>query len=692
MSEVVRRDIEELTCPECGFTARKAKGLRRHLQLKHGIYQDELHLPPVKPDRPIIELEECVMSGWSGRILRVDLSKRSSTTEPTAPYTSFIGGRGINVKILFDEVGPEVAPFDPENRIIFGPGILTGTAAPTASRMKITTMCTNGLIGSGGVGESLGAEIRFAGYDNIIIQGKADKPVYLYINDDSVEFRDASQIWGKETDETRQIVKKEIGNPGVHVAAIGPAGESMVSFASIKTGVFTTAGRGGMGAIMGSKNLKAVAVRGGRGIKVAKMKEFLEVNYEIRKKLSEFTDFQAPIEYLERRVREMNVRATKEGVPAWGNWEDFDWDSVDADNFIYGIHEYYKKNQIARIGCFACPISRYRVCDDPEAGIGMALCNSLPMFTWRVWNRDFAVVETACHFCANYGLDTISTANIIGFLMELYHRGIITEKDTDGIPMIRGDKEAILSTVHKIGKQEGFGKLFRDGLLAGAKKIGKGAEEYAMQVKGMEIGLRELRARKATALATAVSPRLAEGEYPLKEQNWNVHKAHPEAVNPAAYDGKGQVILDSVKKYIALDMLGLCRNIFLRAFEAAGGGLIFPAKLYSLAIGVDTSLEELFVAAERVHLLERAFDVTRGIRRKDDTLPDRMFKNAVPGGPFKGERLDKAKFDKMLGEYYDVCGWDEDGVPKEETFKKFGLEAEWKVFKKRIKKEGAVHG
>ena len=223
---MVSRGIEELTCPECGFVARNAKGLRKHLQLKHGMYQDELHLPPVKPDRPITKLEENVMSGWSGKILRVDLSKKVSTTEPTAPYTPFIGGRGINVKIMFDEVGPEVAPFDPENRIIFGPGVLTGTPAPTGSRMKITTMCTNGLIGSGGVGESLGAEIRFAGYDNIIVQGKLDKPGYIYINDDIVEFRDASHILGKETGETRQIIKDEIGDPGVQVASIGPAGEN----------------------------------------------------------------------------------------------------------------------------------------------------------------------------------------------------------------------------------------------------------------------------------------------------------------------------------------------------------------------------------------------------------------------------------------------------------------------------------
>lgn len=629
--------------------------------------------------------------GWAGQILRVDLTRKEALKHPVDPYTSFIGGRGINVKIMFDEVGPEVAPFDPENRIILGPGALTGTPAPTASRMKITTMGPNGLIGSSGLGESIGAEIRHAGYDNVIIQGKADKPVYLYINDDTIEFRDASKVWGKDTRETQTLIREDIGDPDVHTLCIGPAGENLVAFSCVRTGMFTTAGRGGMGAIMGSKNLKAVAVRGGRGVALANTEEFLKTAYELRKNLSEFPDFQAPIEKLERRVREINTRATKEGVPAFGNWEECDWDEIDAANFVGGVHEYYREHQIGRIGCFACPISRYRVCNDPDTGIGMALCNTIPMFTFRVWNRDFQVMEAAAHLCNNYGLDTISTANIIAFLMELYHRGIITEKDTDGVPMKRGDKEAILTTIHKIGRQEGYGKIFRNGLLAGAKQIGRGTEEYAMQVKGLEIGVRELRGRKGTALATAVATRLSEGEYPLQEQNFGVAKEHPEAVDPRSYEGKGEAMIVSIRKYIALDMIGMCRNIFLRAFEAAGEGLKYPAKLLSLATGLPITLDDLFVAADKTHLLERAFDVTRGVRRKDDTLPRRMFESAVPGGPYKGQTLDKGLFDRMLGEYYELCGWDEDGVPREETFKKYGLEAEWAVFSQRLKERRGVH-
>jgi aldehyde:ferredoxin oxidoreductase len=419
-------------------------------------------------------------SGWSGRILRVDLSKKESSTVATAPYTSFIGGRGINVKIAFDEVDPKISPFDPENRLVFGPGVLTGTPAPTASRMTVTTLCPNGVIGSSGMGGFIGAEIRHASYDHIIIQGKSDNPVYLYIHDDVVEFRDASQVWGKETGETQQLIRREIGDPDVKVACIGPAGENLVSFACIRTGIFSAAGRGGMGAIMGSKNLKAIVVRGKRGVEIARLEEFLEASYETRKMLSEYLAFQRP---LGRMVIDVNKSAAEKGVLAFGNWEDVDWDEIDAGSFVHGGDEFYRQHYIGRVGCSGCPISRYQVCNDTETGIGVAKCYSPAMFTFRVWNRDYQVMESAGHLCNNYGLDSISTASIIAFLMELYHRGIITEKDTDGIPMRRGDKEAIISTIHKIGRQEGFGKLFRDGVLAAARTIGKGAEECAMHVK-----------------------------------------------------------------------------------------------------------------------------------------------------------------------------------------------------------------
>lgn len=621
--------------------------------------------------------------GWSGRILRVDLSKKESTIEAIDPYTSFIGGRGINTKILYDEVGPDVGPFDPENRLIFGLGVLTGTPAPTSSRTAITTLCPNGTIGTSGFGGFVGAEIRQAGYDNIIIQGISDKPVYVYLHDDTVEFRDASKVWGKDTIEAPEIIRNEIGDPDVQVACIGSAGENLVSFACVRAGIQAASGRGGTGAIMGSKNLKAIAVRGKRGIQIAKPGEFLKVANETGKMLLDNQKPQPTSTKISYKSVDLNASPNDRGVSVFGNFEAVDWEEIGAQNFAHGGVEYYDKYYYARVGCNGCPIFRcYRICDDPETGLGTAKCYAPVMFTFRVWNREFAVMEAAGHLCNKYGLDVLSTANIIAFLMELYHRGIITEKETDGIPMKRGDKEAIITTIHKIGRQEGFGRLFRDGVLSGARKIGRDTEEFAMAVKGQEIGLHEFRGRKGTALVLAVNTKRGGGEYPHPENIWSKNKVSNEAIYPSSYENKAEMVYESTHEQMIPDLLGICKNYTVWAPKHS---LEYPIKLFSLATGVETSVEELTTAAKKVQLLERAFDILHGIRKKDDTLPDRMFKTAVPGGPLKGERLEKDKFDKMIDEYYELCGWDIDGIPKEETFKNFGLSSEWGTFKERLK-------
>lgn len=637
------------------------------------------------------------MPGWAGRILRVDLSKKASSIEATDPYTPFLSGRGINTKILFNEVDPKVSPLDPENRLVFGPGVLTGTPAPTASRVMVTTLCPHGILGSSGFGGFVGAEIRRAGYDNIIIQGKSDNPVYLYVHDDSVEIMDASKVWGKETLDTERLIRGEIGDPDVKVVCIGPAGEKLVSFACIRTGIQAAAGRGGTGTIMGSKNLKAIAVKGKRGIELAKLEEFLKEANETSKMLLRHQKLQEQWIRMPPAAVDMNDSPNDRGLSTFGNWEDFNWDEIDARNFARGGYEFYNKYFVSRIGCSGCPIVRcYRICDDPEVGFGVAKCYALPMFTYRVWNRDWNVMNVAGHLCNNYGLDVLSTANIISFLMELYHRGIITEKDTDGIPMIRGDKNAIISTIHKIARQEGYGKLLKDGVLSAARKIGKGAEECAMHVKGLEMGLNDYRGRKGTALAAAVLTKLGGGEYPRAENAWSSTKKVQGTVYPGSYEEKALMVWESTKYSKVLDSIGMCKNFaswMAQDYSERGvRSLDIPAKLFSLATGVVTSSNDLLTAADRIHTLERAFDVMRGIRRKDDTLPKRIFEMAVPGGPLKGERLERAKFETMLDEYYALSGWDENGIPKEETFKKLGLSSEWQVFKKKMKKEAPAHG
>ena len=627
--------------------------------------------------------------GWTGKILRVDLSSGRSWTEDTEPYTrSFIGGKGINVKIMYDEVGPEIGPFDPENKICFGPGVLAGTLAPAHSRMKITSLSPNGLLQHSGIGGYIPAEIRKAGYDNIVIQSKADKPVYLYINDDKVEVRDASHIWGKDTQETQQAIKEEIGD-WVKIACIGPAGENLLSFSCIVTGKGSAAGRGGFGAIMGSKNLKAIAVKGTGHIKIARPSEFIAVCKETHLWMPESGDF-IKMQSKEGHGDKYTLDWLRDAGSIFiGNWEEKEasWDRIGDYG---GVEEFYKEYAVRQYGCFGCPIHHFHIFDIPGMGKGTTKCAQWNAFSGSAWVNDRKVMVQANTLCQNYGLDSGGTGSAVSFLMELYHRGIISEKDTDGIPMERGDEKAIFATIEKIGKQEGFGKLFKNGVLGAAKKIGKSAEECAVVVHGREMELADARAYKSRALAGAVTDGGYSHAWTAIDVFWSGAKEEmeklaqerfgsKEAAVPNSYEKKGLMVWDQENRSTAGDLVGTCKWIIPWHIHK----LDIPAKLFSLATGRETSEDDLLWAAQRIFTLDRAFRVIRGVRR--DSLPKRLFETAVPDGIYKGERLDKEKFENMLDEYYSLRGWDKDGIPTEETFKKFGLSSEWKNFNMGLK-------
>lgn len=615
--------------------------------------------------------------GWSGRILRVDLSKMQFTEEDTEPYTrSFIGGKGINVKIIYDEVDPKISPFDPANRLCFGPGVLAGTLAPSSSRTKVSSVSTNGLIASSGIGGFVGAEIRHAGYDNLIIQGKSDKPVYLYIHDGLVQFRDASNIWGKGTQETQRAIKEEVGK-SVVVMCIGPGGENLVSCACILSGMGSTAGRHGTGAIMGAKNLKAIAVKGTRQIRIARLEEFITACLQAQEWLMEDPSM--------KRMGKGGVgdkytlsMLFEVGQLPLGNWEEEAAGWGEAGGFgSEGADKFWNQYAVHQYGCFGCPVNHFHIFDVPGVGIGTTKCSGWESFASNVWNNDRKVMFHANYLCNHYGLDVISIGNIISFLMELYHGGIITEKDTDGIPMRRGDENAIISAIHKIGKQEGFGKLFRNGVLEAARRIGKGAEDYAMAVKGQAMEPYEFRAYKSLALAAALTTGTPSDGPPLDFFYLDEQTAY----DPTSYEGKAQRVWDYRNRVTAVDMLGTCKWLIP---WIVGSSLEVPAKLFSLATGLDTSEADLLFAAQRVETLERAFNVIKGIRRKDDTLPRRLFETAASSLKVKGQKLDRDKFGRMLDEYYALRNWDEDGIPTEETFRKFGLFSEWETFRKQL--------
>ncbi len=629
--------------------------------------------------------------GWAGQILRVDLSNNKTSTEPTEPYTrSFIGGRGISAKMLYDEVDPKVSMFDPANKLFFGPGVLTGTPVAISGRLKITGIGAGGFLRYSGLGAGIPNEIKWAGYDLIVVEGKSDRPVYLYIHDDSVELKDASHIWGEDIYKTQQMIKDELGQ-AVEIMCIGPGAEKEVTFGSVQAGWGSAAGLCGFGGVMGSKNLKAIAVRGTKGIKIAKSEEFLEVAEEQRKAMADST---VPSDLRRDQNLWLPWLWERHGVATKGNWEEAPgWDAMHVPK----LDEFAKKHHCGWEVCASCPLHHFSVYDVPGIGKGGAKCTPLHSVTSVLWNNDPKLGFHAYNLISKYGLDIITTTNIIAFLMELYDKGIITAKDTDGIPMLRGDENAIISAIHKIGKQEGFGKLFKNGVLDGARKIGRGAEEYAMEVKGMTLEPYAYRPMKFMALAAATNTKDVIDGITILPYNWleAEDKADKDAYEkialeqygtrkaafPQSYKEVAHPTVNAEGIYAAIDMLGVCKYVIPWFYTER---LDIPAKLFSLATGVEMSEDELLFAGQRVVTLERAFNVMKGIRRKDDTLPKRFFEEPVPSGPHKGERLDKAKFDEMIGEYYALRGYDKDGVPTEEAFKKYGLTSEWKVFKKKV--------
>ena len=629
-------------------------------------------------------------SGWAGHILRIDLSARKSSIEPVAPYTgAFVGGRGISVKMLFDEVDPHLSPLDPENRLFFGPGVLSGTPAPGSDRLKVTALAAGGFLRNAGLGGNVPAAIKSAGYDLIVVQGRADRPVYVYINDDSVSFRDAGHLRGKDTYETQQLIKDELGQT-VDVLCIGPAGEHEVMFGSIHTGLTSAAGRCGFGGIMGSKNLKAIAVAGTRPVAIAQPEEFLRVAEE-QKKFYENKDARTILQTGPDRWIAWGFQEF--GTGPRGNFEPCDW----APMYITQMDDFAAEFGRGEEACGKCPISHYAIYEVPGIGRGGAKCTGLYSVTGTLWNSDWKLGFRAYNLINRYGLDVMSTASSIAFLMELYEKGVITERDTDGIPMKKGDENAIISAIHKIGKQEGFGRLFKDGVAGAAKLIGRGAEEYAMTTKGLELQPFEYRAIKQSALAAATNTKDVIDAVNLVWYDWEAapdqeskkaieKKAEElygsrEAAFPESYTGAVVSTVVDEGKTAAVDMAGVCKWLIPWFLTES---LEVPARLLSLVTGVEMSEADLLEAAQRVVTLERAFNVMGGMRRRDDTLPKRLFEEPVPSGPVKGSRLDKAKFDKMLDGYYVLRGYDADGVPTQETFKKYGLTSEWKVFEKNV--------
>ena len=620
------------------------------------------------------------MYGWMGQILKINVSGGRVETEPTETYIDdYLGGRGIGVRLVYDLLKPGTDALSPDNPLIFSMGPLSGTAMPSSGRTDVTALSPlSNLRAKSNFGGYWGPEAKYAGYDHIVIQGKAEKPSYIWITEDKVEIRDASHLWGKDTFETQKMIQQELGDPEIKVVCIGPGGENLVRFACLITEVAGAAARGGLGAVMGSKNIKAVAVRGRKPVGVARPAEMFEASLALNREIRESPACQELSTYGVVRFVAMMYQLSFFPV---GYFEDVHWQDI-IDN--YGGPAYVDKHQMKNVGCFACPIRCKNFLHVPEIGKGFTTCEPWSGFTGSVWNLDLDIFWKAIQMTNRMGLDSTETSACIGLLMELQHEGVISEKDTDGILMERGSEAAILETVRKLSIREGFGDIMAEGQKAFAEKIGPAAVDKLDMVKGLAPHPYEFRAYKGSGLMQAVGHRgdplplrgsLIEFEW-ANAPEWFQETAEKMygkagAAIPSSYEGKAVSTIISEHNNLAIDSMGVCTWPYtLFIFHTIDKA----AQMFNLVTGKDWDVDHILGIAERLRNLERLFDVRQGLTRETDSLPKKFFEKPLSKGKYEGAVLDKSKFEGMKDEYYMLRGWDKKtGAPTQDKLAELGL-------------------
>lgn len=611
--------------------------------------------------------------GYTGKILRINLTDKTSKKEklPLEVARDFIGGAGFGIKYLFDEVKPGVDPLGPENKLIYAPGPFSGTTIPCASRM--TAVGKSPLTNAVGMALSGGyfpAELKFAGYDVLIVEGKAEKPTYVWIKDGTVRFQDASKIWGTLTTDCQQIIKDELRDQNVRVSCIGPAGERLSRIACI-INERRALGRKGLGAIMGSKNLKAIAVRGSGSVNIASDKKYKAARAAMLKAMKE-----SPVLYSE---------FAKNGTPmvldltcAMGIFSAKNWtgtgEFTPADQL--GI-EGQNSRKIGREHCYDCPVgcSQLKLAKTgPYAG---TLTEGPEFETLYAFGGETGVdnldsIIAADRLSDELGLDTISAGVTIGFAMELFERGILGTTDTGGLELKFGNDQAMITLLRLMAYREGLGALLADGSKAAAEKIGRGTEKYAMHIKGLEPPAYDVRGAKAHGLNYATSYTGADHNrgYAFQEI---FGIPVPFAVDRFSTENKGKLTKwNQDVRAATCDCPTMCA--FLLDTALPGNATQNTSALMEAVTGLNITPDEVQKVGERVNNLARAFNVREGFTRADDTFPERLMTEPLKAGGSKGQLISKDDLKVMLDEYYTVRGWDlNTGIPTRTKLIELGL-------------------
>ncbi|MFX0042737.1 MAG: aldehyde ferredoxin oxidoreductase family protein [Candidatus Hodarchaeota archaeon] len=612
----------------------------------------------------------------------MDLSTREITKKqiPKSMREQFLGGRGINMYLLYNYLSPGVDPLSPENILLIGTGLLTGIPAMGSGRCDIAAKSPiTGAIGDSNIGGFFAPEMRMAGFDHLVIKGKAKKPSYIWINDGEIEILDASYIWGKDTFETQNLIRSNHGDEEIKSLVIGNAGENLVRFANIRTGMKNSAGRTGMGCVMGSKNLKAISARGTMDIEFYHPVQLLEY-------CKEMIDMVMKNRY-SRAASKWGTLVIYSTTNTTGliRTRNFQLNQLDQGWEIEP--EEMDKYTIGMSGCFGCPVScrhRYILKEGSFAPIFAEgpEYTSLGAFGTMVDCKKMETILIANHLVNKYGLDTLETGGLIAWAMELYEKGIITEEMTDGLKLEWGNEEVVFELIRKITQREGFGNILADGFNKAITKIGKESKYYAIEVKGMSNLHSDERPTPSLALGITTSTRGADhlrgrpaiDLYGLPEDFLEEIYGGKVSSDYRSYEGKSRMVWWQELLYAVTDSLGTCKfqTVFLAVHAPKWDEF---SKLIQLATGMEISSSQLMDIGERIYTVERMFNNREGFSRKDDFLPERYFKEATPVGlpRVKGIKIDRRKFEKMLDEYYTLHGWDNNGIPKEETLQKLGI-------------------
>lgn len=604
---------------------------------------------------------------WQKQILRIDLSNETCKTEPLNMEwaNQYLGERGLATKYLWENMDPKADPMGPDNVLIFATGPLTGTMASTSGRYAVITKGPlTGAIACSNSGGKFGAELKFAGYDMLVIHGRARRPVYLHIVNDEVEILPADDLWGTTVWHTEETLKAKHQNPLLKVASIGVAGERGVRYACVVNDLHRAAGRSGVGAVMGSKNLKAIAVHGTKGVRVKDPKRFMAAVKECKTALEASAG--------RKELTELGTNAMIDAMQVFGglptrNFREVQFEGAGNINPAAMTRPNARGhvNLVTNKACFGCTIACGRIAHIDEqhftivnrpqyrhASGGLEYETAFA-FGPAVGVDDLDALTFAGYLMNEHGMDPISFGVTLAAAMELFEMGIISEEDTDGIPLRFGNAEALTVMAEKTGKYEGFGQVLGLGSKLMCEKYGH--PELSMSVKGQEFAGYDSRALQGMGLGYATSNR---GACHMK------HDVFAQDMEDQTGKGKAKPVKDSQDKVAMIDSTGLC------LFTTAGWGVEHYQRQVDAACEGEWSVERLLESGERTWNLERKFNLSAGFTAKDDTLPPRLLRDPAPSGTAKGK---VSELPKMLPEYYRERGWTPDGVPSNETLARLGL-------------------